>query len=249
MLNSHIGFSAPKGQRQTTPGQRPGDRWFHPGKRSNALLNSQYGCSAPEGATTNQHTATPWGRRVTRQNIGNSIFIDFALTGPNTSGRADAWKLGIRCFSMSQSLVRNLIHLVYSTKQRQPWLSKAHRDLLFAYQAGIFQEWDSPSLVIGGADDHVHALFALSKNHALKKIVEEVKKGSSRWAKGGRPEECRFLLAGRVWRVLRQPIQVDEVKRYIENQEEHHRLITFQDELRAFYRRHGIEFDERYVWD
>ena len=62
---------------------------------------------------------------------------------------------------MSQSLVKNLIHLVYSTKHRQPWIPKIHRTGLFAYQAGIFKEWDSPAIVVGGVEDHVHALFAL----------------------------------------------------------------------------------------
>ena len=56
---------------------------------------------------------------------------------------------------MSQSLVKNLIHLVYGTKHRQPWIAKDQRDGLFAYQAGIFQEWESPALVIGGVEDHV----------------------------------------------------------------------------------------------
>jgi putative transposase len=84
---------------------------------------------------------------------------------------------------MSQSLVNNLVHLIYSTKNRQPSIPDEQREALFAYQAGIFKQWDSPALIIGGVQDHVHALFALSKNHALKKIVEEVKKGSSKWMK------------------------------------------------------------------
>src|SRR6266571_5642422 len=84
---------------------------------------------------------------------------------------------------MSQSLVKNLVHLVYSTKNRQLWIPREHRDGLFAYQAGIFKQWESPALLIGGVEDHVHALFSLSKNHALKKVVEEVKKGSSKWMK------------------------------------------------------------------
>jgi putative transposase len=79
---------------------------------------------------------------------------------------------------MPQSLVKNVIHLVYSTKHRHPWLPPEIRERLFAYQAGIFQEWGSPALLIGGVEDHVHALFALSKNHALIKIVEEVKKAA-----------------------------------------------------------------------
>jgi REP element-mobilizing transposase RayT len=150
---------------------------------------------------------------------------------------------------MSQSLVKNLIHLVYSTKQRQPWIPKAHREGLFAYQAGIYQQWRSPALVIGGVDDHVHALFALSRNYALKKIVEEVKKGSSKWMKSEGPRSPDFHWQAGYAAFSVSQSSVEEVKRYIENQEEHHRRMTFQDELRALLQRHEIEFDERYVWD
>ena len=117
---------------------------------------------------------------------------------------------------MPQSLVKNLIHLVYATKHRKPWIPGDVRDRLFAYQAGIFKEWESLAVVIGGVEDHVHALFCLSKNHALKKIVEEVKKGSSKWLKTNEGTKNRK---------------------------------TFQDELRALFDRHEIEYDERYVWD
>ena len=84
---------------------------------------------------------------------------------------------------MPQSLVKNLVHLVFSTKHRRPWLPDDVREPLFAYQADIFKQWESPALVIGGGEDHGHALFSLSKNHALRKIVEEVKKGSLKWMK------------------------------------------------------------------
>ncbi|MGO9469660.1 MAG: IS200/IS605 family transposase [Isosphaeraceae bacterium] len=150
---------------------------------------------------------------------------------------------------MSQSLVKNLTHLVYSTKSRRPWLLTQHRDRLFAYQAGIFQEWDSPALAIGGVEDHVHALFALSKNHALKKMVEEVKKGSSKWMKIDGPKNGDFQWQAGYAGFSVSQSNLSAVKRYIENQEEHHRKMTFQDELRELLRRHGIEFDERYLWD
>lgn len=150
---------------------------------------------------------------------------------------------------MSQSLVKNLVHLVYNTKHRQLWLPADVRDRLFAYQAGIFKEWESPAIIIGGVDDHVHALFALSKNHPLKKIVEEVKKGSSKWMKSDGTHNADFH-----WQNGYAAFSVGEsnggqVKRYIEKQEEHHRTMTFQNELRALLKRHGVEFDERYVWD
>jgi REP element-mobilizing transposase RayT len=150
---------------------------------------------------------------------------------------------------MAQSLVTNLVHLVYSTKTRQPWIPKEHRDDLFAYQAGIFKEWESPALLIGGVEDHMHALFSLSKNHALKKIVEEVKKGSSKWMKIHGPKNPDFFWQAGYGAFSVSQSNGDSVKRYIENQEEHHRKLTYQDELRALLRRHGIDFDERYVWD
>jgi putative transposase len=150
---------------------------------------------------------------------------------------------------MSQSLVKNLIHLVYSTKRHQPWIDKDHRDGLFAYQAGIFKEWDSPALAIGGVEDHIHALFALSKNHPLSKIVEEVKKGSSKWMKTAEPKNPDFQWQAGYGAFSVSQSNSDPVRRYVENQEEHHRRMTFKDELRALFRRHGIAFDERYVWD
>jgi REP element-mobilizing transposase RayT len=150
---------------------------------------------------------------------------------------------------MPQSLVKNLIHLVFGTKHRRPWIAKGYREALFAYQAGIFQEWESPALVIGGVEDHVHALFALSRNHPLKKVVEEVKKGSSKWMKADGPRNPEFRWQAGYAAFSVSQSNLDQVRRYIEDQEEHHRKMTFQDELRAFFRRHGIEFDERYAWD
>ena len=150
---------------------------------------------------------------------------------------------------MSQSLVKNLIHLVYSTKHREPLISKDHRDALFAYQAGIFMEWESPALVIGGIDDHVHALFSLSKNHPLKKIVEEVKKGSSKWMKTRGPSHPQFSWQAGYAAFSVSQSNVGTVQRYIDRQDTHHLKVGFQDELRALFKRHEIEFDERYVWD
>jgi REP element-mobilizing transposase RayT len=150
---------------------------------------------------------------------------------------------------MAQSLVKNLLHLVYSTKHRQPWIPADVRPRLFAYQAGISKEWDSPAIIIGGVEDHVHALFVLSKNHPLKKIVEEVKKGSSKWMKSDGTGNAEFY-----WQNGYAAFSVSEsnaplVEKYIQSQEEHHRKMTFQDELRELFKRHRIEFDERYVWD
>jgi putative transposase len=150
---------------------------------------------------------------------------------------------------MSQSLVKNLVHLVYSTKHREPWLPNEHRDALFAYQAGIFKEWESPALIIGGVEDHVHALFALSKNHALKKVVEEIKKGSSQWMKSDGPHNPLFAWQAGYAAFSVSQSNLEVVTRYLPTQEAHHQRESFQDELRALFKKHGIEFDERYVWD
>lgn len=150
---------------------------------------------------------------------------------------------------MPQSLVKNLVHPVYSTKHREACLDVELQPRLWAYTAGILQQWESQAVVIGGFHDHVPLLLALSKNHALKRIVEEVKKGSSIWLK-----EQSAHLADFHWQNGYGAFSVSEsnapaVRTYIQNQDEHHRTMSYQDELRELFRKHGIEFDERYVWD
>lgn len=149
---------------------------------------------------------------------------------------------------MSQSLAKNLLHLVYGTKNRMPRIPAEVRPRLFAYQAGIFKEWESPAIIIGGVEDHVYALFVLSKNHPLKKIVEEVKKGSSKWMKreAKNPDFC-WQNGYAAFSVSQS--NVPTVKTYVQNQEEHHRRMTYQEELRALLKRHEVEFDEKHLWD
>ena len=150
---------------------------------------------------------------------------------------------------MPQSLAKNLIHLIYSTKNRMPCLGGKVLPRLFAYKAGILKEWNSPALLIGGVADHVHVLFCLSKNHALAKVIEELKKGSSKWLKTQAREFQGFHWQAGYGAFSVSQSNVQRVKRYIEQQQEHHRTRSFQDEFRAFLKRNGIDFDERYVWD
>ncbi len=150
---------------------------------------------------------------------------------------------------MPQSLASILVHLIYSTKNRAPCLDREVQASLFAYQAGILDEWESHALVIGGASDHVHALFNLSKNHALAKVIEEVKKGSSKWLKTQGSEFRDFHWQAGYGAFSVSQSNADEVRRYIEHQEEHHRVRSFQEEFLAFLKRHGMEYDERFLWD
>ncbi len=151
---------------------------------------------------------------------------------------------------MGQSKVDNLIHLVYSTKDRRAWIPDSVEVELWAYQVGIFKGLESPAVIIGGVEDHVHALFSLSKNIALKDVVEAVKRASSKWMKTSAGTENQKFS----WQPGYGAFSVSQsnrmqVKRYIENQREHHRKLPFQDEIRILMKRHGLEIDERYYWD
>lgn len=150
---------------------------------------------------------------------------------------------------MAQSLARNLIHLIFSTKNRKPLILKPTRPDLHKYMAGILAEWDSPAIIIESVADHAHLLFCLSKNHALSKIVEHVKKGSSKWIKAQGVRYSSFQWQSGYGAFSVSQSNVPRVSAYIAGQEEHHRTRNFQDELRAFLRRHQIQFDERYLWD
>jgi putative transposase len=150
---------------------------------------------------------------------------------------------------MPQSLAKNLIHLIYSTKDRAPCLSPKIRNALFAYKAGILNQCNSPALLIGGVVDHVHVLFSLSKNHALAKVIEEVKKGSSKWLKTQGPDFRDFHWQAGYGAFSVSQSHVEQVCRYIERQEEHHRTHSFEDEFLAFLNRYEIEHDERFIWE
>ncbi len=152
---------------------------------------------------------------------------------------------------MSQSIAKVALHVVFSTKNRKPWLqSRELRDELFAYMATILRDnVDSPAIVIGGVEDHIHALCLLSRKFAIMKVTQEAKTETSKWLKKQSHDTSDFA-----WQSGYGAFSVSEsnillVKKYIQDQEEHHRRMTFQDEFRAFLKRHGIEFDERYVWD
>jgi REP element-mobilizing transposase RayT len=150
---------------------------------------------------------------------------------------------------MGQSLAKIVVHLIFSTKDRVPVLTPAARGELNAYMVGILRELDSSALLVNSVADHAHILFVLSKNVALAKAVEEVKKGSSKWLKTKGAEFADFHWQNGYGGFSVSESNVAAVKRYIADQEEHHRHKTFQEEFRAFLQRYGVEYDEQYVWD
>jgi len=151
---------------------------------------------------------------------------------------------------MSQSLSKIWSHLIFSTKERYPFLPDRHvRDELCAYMASILRNHGCPTLQIGGANDHIHALFVLSKNSSIAQVVYEVKRGSSKWIKTQGPEFRKFHWQNGYGAFSVSQSHVEQVRRYILRQEQHHRKITFQDEYREFLRRYDVKYDDQYVWD
>jgi REP element-mobilizing transposase RayT len=150
---------------------------------------------------------------------------------------------------MPQSLSQLYAHLIFSTKHREPTLLSPVREHLHAYLATVFKNQDSPALKVGGMSDHVHALFRLSKNFSLAKIVEEVKTSSSKWVKTQGRAFANFHWQSGYGAFSVSAADVEEVVEYIAQQESHHRVASFQDEFRKLLEAHGIAYDERYVWD
>ena len=148
---------------------------------------------------------------------------------------------------MPQSLARVLVHLVFSTKHREPFIQPEHRERMFAYLGGTLNKLDCQTILVGGMPDHVHLLFGLSRTLAISKVAEEVKKESSKWAKDVAHPNFYWQAGYGAFSV--SPWDAGTVSNYIANQEEHHRSETFQDEFRRLLRQYELVWDERYVWD
>ncbi len=150
---------------------------------------------------------------------------------------------------MPQSLSSILIHLVFSTKNREPFITDAVEPELHQYLGGIFRDCQCPSLLIGGDRDHIHALFALSRTRAVADLIEEVKSSSSKWIKTKGDEFRQFKWQAGYGAFSIGQSNVAGLKHYISNQKAHHRGTGFQDEFRSLCQKYEVEIDERYVWD
>lgn len=150
---------------------------------------------------------------------------------------------------MGQSLVKNFVHIVFSTKYRQPIITPAIETELHAYLGGICKKMECPPVKVGGYTDHIHILCLLSKKITLMKLLEEVKSHSSKWVKTKGTEFSNFYWQDGYGAFSVNPAEVDTVIHYIENQKEHHSKKLFQEEYRAFLKKYQVEYDERYVWD
>jgi REP element-mobilizing transposase RayT len=151
---------------------------------------------------------------------------------------------------MPQSLAQIYLHIIFSTKGREPFLKeKEFRGRLHAYLVGICRNLKCPSLIVGGVADHVHILCRYGRGISVSDFVREIKRPSSGWVKNEVPKLGSFKWQDGYGAFSVSPSHVAALKKYIANQEEHHKTETFQEEYRRLLNKYGIEYDERYVWD
>jgi putative transposase len=141
-----------------------------------------------------------------------------------------------------------LYHIIFSTKNRQRWISPDIEERLWSYLGGIAEKNGMTPLKNGGIEDHVHIVVGLPPTMAPSKAVQLLKGGSSLWIHETFPELADFAWQDGYGAFTVSKSQLPDLIEYVKNQREHHRTRTFQEEYRAFLEKHGIEYDERYLW-
>lgn len=150
---------------------------------------------------------------------------------------------------MPQSLAKAYLHVIFSTKDRQPLIAESWRSELFSILGGTCNSLGCQSLIVGGVDDHVHMLFLLSRTLTMADAIGKIKSASSGWVNVNRKTATHFHWQGGYAAFSVSQSLVEAVREYIRNQAEHHKHVSFQDELREWLRKHELDFDERYCWD
>ena len=150
---------------------------------------------------------------------------------------------------MAQSLSKVILHIIFSTKNREPWLDANVRPRMHAYLATICRDLGAEFVHVGGVSDHVHIVTMLPRTLSQAQLIEHIKKTSSKWIKALDTRYRGFFWQRGYGAFSVSPIQLDSVLDYVNKQQEHHSTRTFQEEYRELLRKHGVDFDERYVWD
>ena len=150
---------------------------------------------------------------------------------------------------MAQSLSKVLPHIIFSTKNREPWLDSNVRPRMHAYLVTICRDAGADFVRVGGVSDHVHIVTTLARTLSQAQLIEEIKKASSKWVKALDARYRGFFWQRGYAAFSVSPSQLDSVLEYVNKQQEHHRTRTFQEEYRELLRKHGVDFDERFVWD
>ncbi|QEG37550.1 IS200/IS605 family transposase [Bythopirellula goksoeyrii] len=150
---------------------------------------------------------------------------------------------------MAQSLSNILLHLVFSTKHRKPWINTEIESELAPYLATTCQTLKCPSHAIGCFDDHIHIACSLARTISVSDLIQELKQDSSKWikAKGAQYREFSWQNGYGAFSIGQS--QLPDLRNYVNNQREHHRRQTFQEEFRCICEKYLVPIDERYVWD
>ncbi len=150
---------------------------------------------------------------------------------------------------IAQSLSSVLIHLVFSTKFRQPWIQTDIESDMHKFMTQISIKQGCPVLQIGGMPDHIHVLVNLSRNLTISRLITELKTGSSRWIKKPYPHYASFAWQNGYGAFSIGQSHLKQAIHYIATQKEHHKTMSFQDEFRTLLKKYCIDWDERYIWD
>ena len=149
---------------------------------------------------------------------------------------------------MAHTYTNCLVHYVFSTKDRRNLLSQDLRERLWPYLGGIAQQNEMKALAVGGTDNHVHILLSLPATVSIAKAIQLVKGGSSKWIHDNFPMHANFAWQEGYGAFSISVSGLADTIAYIERQEERHQTRTFEEEYVAFLKKHGLEYDERYVW-
>lgn len=150
---------------------------------------------------------------------------------------------------MPQSLSKVILHIIFSTKNREPWLDSNVRPRMHAYLATVCRDLGAELVRVGGVANHVHIVTTLPRTVSQAQFIEQIKKASSKWIKDLDTRYRGFFWQRGYGAFSVSASQLEAVLQYVDAQQEHHRTRTFQEEYRELLRRYGVEFDERYVWD
>jgi REP-associated tyrosine transposase len=148
---------------------------------------------------------------------------------------------------LAHTLGNIVIHLIFSTKDRQPLITLSLKPDLLAYLGGIVREMQGTALIVNGTEDHVHMLVRIRPVQSVAEVVRIVKTNSSRWLHEKWSREFAWQTGYGAFSVSESKIA--GVTRYIAAQEEHHRKRSFQEELLSFLRKNNVSYDEAHLWD
>ena len=150
---------------------------------------------------------------------------------------------------MPQSLAKVYIHIIFSTKHHTALITREIKGELHAYIAGTLINLKSEVLKINGTEDHIHILCTLPRTITIAKLLEEIKKSSSKWMKTKGSKWLKFAWQNGYGCFSVSGSSIQNLINYIEKQEEHHKKISFRDEFIEFLKKNNIDYDERYLWD